>query len=163
MNCVLGINPASNGNKGGFGLVTVEHHPMLIDWGDYKIGQHHFDCATDLFTDTLTSRLRDPSFDILDVAIENQYAGVNHDSTIKLARGAGRMEEAAAYFGLDVTWVYPKSWQSKELSGCRKRDELKKASCLKVKLEYGITTQHFAADAILIARYHAIELAMEAR
>ncbi len=102
-----------------------------------------------------------PSYDLIHCAIESQYVGPNIASALALARGAGRFIEAMCENDIPYEMVNPKSWQSKELGkGKMKRDQLKKLSVQKVNALYGLhEKEHYATDAILIARYMLIERA----
>jgi Holliday junction resolvasome RuvABC endonuclease subunit len=161
-NLVIGVNPASDGNKGGIAVVTVDYQPRLhysleivLEDNGHSASEHLASATWDTLTIENTCT----------IAIEDQYHGKNAQSTIKLARGAGRWIEAARNFnrdGLPYKLVNPKTWQSQELTNCGKlRHQLKIASCNRVKALYGVETRHYLADAILIARYYAITKKME--
>ena len=156
MKFVLGINPACTGNKGGFALVTLDLQPTIVEYEEIVMGPGLASATFALMG--LLAHYKP----IVCVAIEDQYLAFNVKSTIVLARGAGRWEEAAEAHDLPVEFVAPRTWQSKELPrSARKRDGIKKASCQRAKMLYNIETNHFAADAIMIARYKSIELALE--
>jgi Holliday junction resolvasome RuvABC endonuclease subunit len=154
---VLGVNPASDNNLGGIGLVTVELAPDFISGQDITLTKNRTACGV---ISTVQDHCEPGE---VYVAIEGQYVGINKDSLIKLCRGAGRWIEAACDWGYDYEIINPRTWQAKTFGNTvRKSEDIKKASCNLVKMLYNIDTKHFTADALLIARYKAINLALEA-
>ena len=95
------------------------------------------------------------------VAIEGQYLDEgnrrNVDSLIKLARKAGRWEEAACAHGLTYEYIQPSVWITAELGRGLRSDQVAKLAKEKCEALYGVSglSEH-EYSAILIGRYVAI-------
>jgi len=152
---IIGIDP-SYSSLNGWAVLRCAAAPALVAYGEIVID--YYKTALDVLRDIekfLPKKRR------VVVAIERQYNAKNPDTTIKLAMRAGWWELAALELGHTPTLVHPKTWQAAELGmpPTTKSPQLKKASIAKAKGLYNVTVSEHVADAIMIARYCAIEIA----
>jgi Holliday junction resolvasome RuvABC endonuclease subunit len=145
-NAVLGIDP---GATSGWAIVSISANPKLLRHGIFKFKD---DAST---VRELTLALDGLEDTVIKTFIENQFVSKNIQSTMKICKKAGRWEEASIYHGIDVEYIYPATWQSKELNG-HKRATLKKASIAKCKGIWNVNLKEDTADASLIGRYAAL-------
>lgn len=162
MDIVIGIDP---GATCGWAGVTVETNPNLVLFDSVtlpKMGTKKDIPANtpSAVAEALIATLGRFDQTVEVVAIEDQYLSVNPDSMKKLARSAGRWEEAWRRLGVRVEWVNAQVWQSAELGTSRINSEEVKRRCkMKVLGMWKKEVPEHAADAALIARYTAIRLA----
>jgi Holliday junction resolvasome RuvABC endonuclease subunit len=149
---VLAIDP---GATSGWAVVTVELQPRVLRCGQLALAGERTP------TNVVTSVLGDPTCSVTYAVIEDQYVAVNKDSAIKLARSAGRWEEACRWHGLRVDYVAAATWQAAELAlrGRAKRAQLAAALRAKAGALYGDALREHEASAALIGRWWAVQRA----
>jgi len=179
---VIAVDP---GAKSGYAILTVEPSPRLLYFGVVKAKETS---VSRVLGDVIATLVREHP-DVTRIergVIEDQFLGFAKPKVVngrpvktntaipqsmkKVARVAGRWQEA--FMSHDIPYVegdddvHPQSWQSRELgTGSKKgRDALKKQCAEKVKGVFGLKSiPQDAADAVLIGRYRAIELATKIR
>jgi len=162
MEVVIGIDP---GATSGWAGVTVEHNPTLLLFDAMAMPKPG--TSKDIAFNTpsaIAGRLIDDfrrlGHTVVAAAIEDQYLSKNPDSMKKLARNAGRWEEAWRRLGIPVEWVNAQVWQSAELGTSRiDSAEVKRRCAMKVLGLWRKKVGKHSADAALIARYYAIRMA----
>lgn len=168
---LFSVDPAA---RSGYAVLTIEPAPRLLYFGvlDFKKSSN---TATQLTKDViLLCEVDHPNVSIERGVIEDQFMAVRKSkdgktnviaqSAIKVARKAGRWEEALSSRGIPISYVHPQSWQSKELGGgsAKGRDLLKKQSVAKAMGVFGLNSvSQDAADAILIGRFAAVNAAQK--
>ena len=172
---LFAIDPAA---RSGYAVLTIERSPRLLYFGvlDFKKSSH---TASSLTREVLAScEAEHPNTLIERGVIEDQFMAVRKpkpgarddkakviaQSAIKVARKAGRWEEAFSVHGIPFSYVHPQSWQSRELGkgSIKGRDLLKKQSVSKACGIFGLrSVSQDAADAILIGRYAAVQAAQK--
>jgi len=163
METVLAIDP---GAVSGWALLTVGPSPEPILRGIFRFtkppkGQHDSPSAL------VRSLLEEAAVRCMHIdrcVIEDQYLGENPDSMKKLARNAGRWEEAARVAGLRVEYVFPSTWQSAEL-GMRgaTSDVLRRAADAKAFGLWKLEAPEHVIDACFIGRFVAVKMDFRAR
>lgn len=155
---VVGVDP---GSHAAAAAVTVDVNPRLLlvrSWPCSKIVALNTPSA--VIADLLRQVALIESADPLPhhANIETQYVDKNVQSTIKLAHSAGRWQEACATHGIDVEFVQPSAWQSRELGRGLRSEALKLAARRKAGALWNVALDEHQADAALIARHAAITL-----
>jgi len=153
MDLILSIDP---GTTSGWAILTVEAAPKLLTYGAIhfpKPRRGQFKTATEAIEEA-TKRAKGS---IIQTVIEDQFVSKNMQSALKLARKAGRWEEASEHLGFPVEYVAASSWQSKELSGFKRKD-LKKGAKAKVKGIWNEDVSEHIADAALLGRWFALRM-----
>lgn len=156
MEAILAIDP---GATSGWAVVLVGSSPKLV-WS----GTFHF-CTTpkgqpvsptELVT-YLSREARAHGYPIQRAAIEDQYLDKNPNTLKKLARSAGRWEEACAVAQVPCEYVAASTWQSRELGlrGAR-RDALRRAADAKAYGLWSLEGTEHQIDAALIGRCVAV-------
>lgn len=157
---IFAVDP---GVVSGWAVMTVEAEPRLIGSRKYDFVKHKCKCPTTitLFEQTqMSARIDGISFDY-HVAIEGQYLDEgkkkNVHSLIKLARKAGRWEEAACAHGLTYEYIQPSVWITAELGRGLRSDQVAKLAKQKYEALYRVKdlSEHEYC-AIGIGRYVAI-------
>ena len=162
MEIVIGIDP---GATSGWAGVTVDHNPSLllfdaIEWPKPGTTKDLPPNTPSAIAECIVESLRRLGHTVIVAAIEDQYLSKNPDSMKKLARNAGRWEEAWRRIGIPVEWVNTQVWQSAELGTSRiDSAEVKRRCKMKVLGMWRKKVVNHAADAALIARYVAIRIA----
>jgi len=162
MEHVIGIDP---GASSGWGAVSVAPNPALllfdsITWPKPGTKKDLPSNTPSAIVEELVGKVGQLGHTIVCAAIEDQYLSVNPDSMKKLARNGGRWEESFRRLGIPVVWINTQKWQSAELGTARiKSDEVKRRCAMKVRGLWNVKIGQHAADATLIARYHAVRLA----
>ena len=156
MFAVLGIDP---GSEPGLALLTVEPSPTPVltrrfHFPKPPLGQ--LPSPTELVACLLVDAER-AGVQVAKAVIEDQYLDKNPDTLKKLARNAGRWEEACVANGLPVEYLPAVTWQAKELGGGRGkgREQIKRLAVAKAK-SLGVDGDEHTADATLISRCAAI-------
>lgn len=123
-----------------------------------KPGRHEFPSPSALVR-SLCEAAAERSIVLVRAGIEDQYLGKNVDTLKKLARNAGRWEEALVAAGIQVEYVPASTWQSKEL-GLRGagREVLRRAADAKAFGLWQLEGPEHLIDAALIARYIAVTM-----
>ncbi len=150
--CILGIDPGTE--DAAWALVTVGGSPKPLAWDRVR---HNRDAA---MGPAVRLALGYGAAIVL-AAIEDQYVGDNRRSATQLAHQAGAWAEACRDQGVKVAFIPPSQWQGAELAhGPRSlvKKSTKARALERCRLVWGITdlSEH-EADALLIARYAAIE------
>lgn len=158
---IFAVDP---GNISGWALMKVEAEPKPLARDKLDFGKKdHFDrinVAFRAFSYACEDRwgiMKNPPL----VAIEGQYLDEgnrrNVDSLIKLARKAGRWEEAACAHGLTYEYIQPSVWITAELGKGLRSDQVAKMARQKCEALYRVKdlSEHEYC-AILIGRYVAI-------
>ena len=164
INTIFAVDP---GIVSGWAVMTVEAEPKVSEYGNIKFQNKKFDyySASDAMSRTKryfeTSKDSYDNTDIKLVAIEGQYLDEgnrrNVDSLIKLARKAGRWEEAACAHGLTYEYIQPSVWITAELGRGLRSDQVAKLAREKCEALYRVRdlSEHEYC-AILLGRYVAI-------
>lgn len=157
---IFAVDP---GVVSGWAVMTVEAEPQIDGIPD-KLNFTHksLDLKRIPSEVLLPKSIMANSFGIkMLVAIEGQYLDEgkrkNVDSLIKLARKAGRWEEAACAHGLSYEYIQPSVWITAELGHGLQRDQiavLAKQKCEALYRLNGLSEHEYCA--ILIGRYVAI-------
>ena len=151
---VLGVDPGVH--KCGLALLHVSASPRLVDYAQVKFE----DVTASMAYSEITRGIEG----FITIAIEDQYVHKNVKTSLDLARITGRWIEVAEQNMADYKLINPKTWQAAELGGGKmKRYQLKAASKGRARAEYGIRVNDHISDAIYIARYWAVELALTCR
>lgn len=155
MRTLLAVDP---GSISGWAVVSITLNPMLLVYGNANMSKGS---PTTIIIERILSNAAVPPPERC--VIEDQYLDKNVDSLKKLARSAGRWEEACISSGMTVDYVPAASWQRSELSAVRQiaRKERKRMSIAKVHGIWGVRASEHIADAALLARYAAIHACYE--
>ncbi len=165
MDIIIGIDP---GATSGWAALTVELNPNLILSSSIKWPKPG--AKTDLSANTpsavaeaIVTTLGRSGHTVIGAAIEDQYLSINPDSMKKLARNAGRWEEAWRRLDIPVAWINTQTWQSAELGTSRiKSAEVKRRCEAKARGLWKKTIAKHEADAAIIGRYFAVQVAYRA-
>lgn len=159
MEVIIGIDP---GATSGWAALTVESNPRLllvdsIKWPKPGTKKDLPANTPASVVESVISALGQSGHVVVGAAIEDQYLGLNPDTMKKLARNAGRWEEAFRRLGISVQWVNPQTWQTKELGTSRIGSaEVKRRCSMKVRGMWNVKVRQDAADAAIIGRYAAV-------
>lgn len=150
--CILGIDPGTT--DAAWALVTVGPAPKPLAWDRLRNNR-------DAAMGPAVRLAIGYGAAIVLAAIEDQYVGENRRSATQLAHQAGAWAEACRDQGVRVVFVPPSQWQGPELAHGPKfltQKSTKDRALDRCRLVWGITdlSEH-EADALLIARYAAIE------
>lgn len=152
--CILGIDPGTE--DAAWALVTVGGNPRPLAWDRVR---HNRDAAMGPAVRLAIGY----GATIVLAAIEDQFVKVNPRSATQLAHQAGAWAEACRDQGLRVAFIPPSQWQGPELAhGPRflTKKPTKDRALDRCRLLWGLTgLSDHEADALLIARYAAVEQA----
>jgi len=154
---VIGIDP---GRISGIAIVTTDLQPKLLHASRCITSKKGSELAVSPFLVDAIKAASDYALYELIAVVEDQYIDKNMRTALTLAQRAGRWMEACLANGLKVERVAASSWQASELKGWKnKSTQLKKASQGKVIGIWGLNVGPDVADAALMARYRAIQIA----
>lgn len=160
---VLAIDP---GAVSGWALLTVGPSPQPVLTGTLHVtkpAKHQPETPSALVR-LVAEEAAVRCITIVRAVIEDQYLDKNPDTLKKLARSAGRWEEALVAAGLPVEYLAASAWQSRELGmrGAR-REVLRRAADAKAFGMWQLEGPEHLIDAALIARCVAVTMYASAR
>ena len=156
---IFAVDP---GNVSGWAVMSVEAEPKLKNEGQIDFSSNKRKTAKDVIDFRRSEAILDDELAICPhVAIEGQYLDEgskrNVDSLIKLARKAGRWEEAACAHGLTYEYIQPSVWITAELGKNLRSSQVAVMAKQKCEALYdvsGLSEHEYCA--ILLGRYVAI-------
>lgn len=159
INTIFAVDP---GNVAGWAYIPVDADPKPKEIGKTEFSKSPLISAAGCIEFFCTLSINNPEYERhFHVVIEGQYLDEgskrNIDSLIKLARKAGRWEEAACAHGLTYEYIQPSMWISAELGRRLRHNQIAKLAKQKCEALYGVKglSEHEHC-AILIGRYVAI-------
>jgi Holliday junction resolvasome RuvABC endonuclease subunit len=148
---ILGIDPGNE--DAAWALVSVGYNPRPLAWARLRNNR-------DVAMGPVVRGVLGYGAQLVLAVIEDQFVRVNPRSATQLAHQAGAWAEACRDQGVRAVFVPPSQWQGPELAGPKlgKKLSTKDKALNRCRFVWGLTdlSEH-EADALLIARYAAIE------